>query len=316
MKILVTGATGFIGGRLVESLLKKNHDIVCVVRKPSKARCLRAKGVVLEKTDLLESDEVNRAFEAHRPEAVFHCAALVMSKDEKKLLKVNSETTRNVCEACVRYGAGRLVYLSSVAVISGNHEVPLRDNLPYKASNAYGRSKIEAEKIVMSFRDKGLNCAVIRPCIVYGEGEPHAFGRIMTNVDRRWLPVFDIPEMDTKINLVYVGNVVQVLESALEKEEALSGTFMVSDKDILTLREFVYLLYSYAGKGVPPIIPRWIIYFLMRFPFFKIRAHNFLKDRIYNIARAIDLLGYDPECSTYEGLKRSVFYWRSSGKTE
>ena len=314
MKILVTGATGFIGGNLTRVLLKKGYEVICPVRKTSRTDLLEKAGAQLAEADITSERAVENVFSERSPEVVFHCAARVKDKNEEELFRVNIEGTRNVCRACYKHGVGRLVYLSSVAVVSGNPQVPLTDDLPYKAGNVYGRSKADAERIVMDFREKGLNISVIRPCMVYGRDEPHALDKILRAADSRCLPILNVPGMDSKLNLVYIGNVVDALCLALEKEEALHGTFMIADKEVITLRRFLEILYDELGKGRPPVVPSPVAGFLMAIPFFRKKADKLFKDRVYDITRARDMLGYDPKVSTEEGLRQTIRYWKVKNK--
>ncbi len=196
MKLLVTGATGFIGGKLVAKLVEDGHDVTCLVRKTSKTASLKKSGASLAVADIIDKSSVDGLFGRLCPDAVFHSAADVMGKDEKSQFSVNVRGTRNIADACLKYKTKKLIHVSSIAVINGNSGVPLKDDMPYGAMNAYGRSKIEAERIVLGCREKGLSVSVIRPCMVYGEGEPHLLDRIFELVRRRLLPVFDHPGME------------------------------------------------------------------------------------------------------------------------
>ena len=113
----------FIGGKLVEALLKKGHDITCMVRKTSKTGILMGKGVSLVTADLTNFEEVMKGFIRARPEIVFHSAANVDAKSEAVLLKTNALGTHNILRVCHERGVKRLVYLSSIAVINGNRMI-------------------------------------------------------------------------------------------------------------------------------------------------------------------------------------------------
>ncbi len=312
MKILITGATGFIGSHLVKRLLAKKHDLVCLARKTSKVDFLKKTGIFLITGDIRDAVEVDRIFQENLPDVVFHCAAKVVTDSEEEFYRINVEGTRNICEACYKYKTDRLIYTSSVSVISGNRKVPLTEDLPYKASDSYGRSKIEAERIVMGFRAKGLNVAIIRPCMVYGEGEPHLLGRVLKKISAGCLPVLNVAGMDSKLHLAYVENVIDVLALALEKESALKGTFLVADKEIITIRKFIEILYDKLSGTKPPVVPRWLARGILFIPFFKAKADRIFKDRVYDISRAENLLGYVPKVSTEEGLARTVNWWKGN----
>lgn len=294
-------------------LLEKGHDVACLVRKTSKCDFLKKKNVSLIYSDIADAGQVEKAFDEACPEYVFHCAASVKG-DEENLYRTNAAGTRNICQACYKHGISRLVYLSSVAVVSGNSQVPLTEDLPYKASNAYGRSKIEAERIVMDYREKGLPVAVIRPCMVYGEDEPHALPNILANVARRHIPVLSFRGLRERLHLVYVDNVVHAMELALENEEALKGTFFIADREVITIRRFLEIVSDELGVGSPPVIPEWVVRIAIVIPPVRKRFFRIFKDRVYDIARARDILGYEPEVSTEEGLRRSARYWKQGNK--
>ncbi|MCK4851661.1 MAG: NAD(P)-dependent oxidoreductase [Candidatus Omnitrophica bacterium] len=316
MRILVTGATGFIGNRLVGRLEKKGHDIVCLVRRESNTSGLEKRGLRLAVGDITDFERVEKIFQDERPECVFHCAARVKDAETENIYRTNIEGTRNICESCYRNGAGRLVYLSSVAVVSGNPEVPLVEDLPYKTTSVYGRSKVEAEKITLDYRQKGLGVAILRPCMVYGEGEPHALSRILGLVNKRFIPVPGLKRIRDRLCLAYVDNVTYALELAMENKEAVKGTFFIADKDIITIREFLTIVSDELDISPPFVIPGWIVNAGLLVPPLRNRFNRVFKDRVYDIRRATDLLGYDPEVSTAEGLRRTVRYWKRGHKAE
>lgn len=310
MRMIVTGSTGFIGKRLVERLLEEGHEVACTVRAASDTAFLEKAGVTLVNCDITDAGAVLEAFARNRPEAVFHCAASVMEKDESRLFRTNVTGTRNICEACLRGDVERLIYLSSVAVVSGNREAPLTDDMPCRANNAYGQSKLEAERIVAEYREKGLKAVMIRPCMIYGEEEPHALGRILKLASSRRIPVLDVPAMDSKLQLGYVGNVVQALILALKNDAALQGTFIVADEEAITLRKFVELIYDELGKGYPPVIPAWVVRILAAVPYLRKKIESIGKDRAYDISRSREILGYAPSVPTEEALRRTVRHWK------
>lgn len=309
MRVLVTGASGFIGASLVRRLATKGHDITCLVRKTSKTGSLAGMPVRLLTCDILDKEQTRRAFEDMRPEAVFHCAAAVMEPREEELIRVNAGSTRNICDASLNSGVKRMVYLSSIAVINGNENTMLTDQLPYKPNSAYGRSKVAAEIKAIEYRERGLKTAIIRPCMVYGEDEPHALGRILNLVSKRRLFLPDVEKIDSRLQMAYVGNVAQMMELALYNDNALEGTFLAADRDITTVRMFFESLYREAGAGSLPMMPGWILKAAMIVPPVRRRIDRLFKERVYDISRAEKLLRYEPEVPLEEGLRRTVKHW-------
>jgi nucleoside-diphosphate-sugar epimerase len=309
MTVLVTGGTGFIGGYLVERLTKEGYEVVCIVRGSSdQTRLKRMAGVSIAECDINDEDGISKIVKKNAPGIVFHCAASVMERNESVLNRVNADGTRNICSSCLDGGVERMIYMSSVAVISGNKEVCLKDDMPYMASNAYGRSKIKAEKIAVEYRRRGLNTAIIRPCMVYGVGEPHMLYKIFALIKKRWLPLLEIPEMDSCLQLAAVENVVEALVLAMRKDAALEGTFLIADDEVITLKNMLRMLYKYLGGKRVPVIPGWLSYILLSMPGFRDFKGRF-KNRTYDISRAERELGYIPEVKTSDGLKLVADKW-------
>ena len=148
--------------------------------------------------------------------------------------------------------------------------------------------------------------------MVYGDGEPHAINRILDLVSKKLLPIPVLSGIKDKLGLVSVDNVVQALELAMAKDEALTGTFFIADKEIITIRRFVEILSDELGKGKPIAIPEWLVKVTLIVPSVKSRFNRIFKDRVYDITRAVTVLGYDPVVSTEEGLRRTVRAWIKS----
>lgn len=303
MKVLITGATGFIGRHLAKRLVEEGCEVICA------GRSLARLGVLLDKVkavriDLERQETIIEALERNNPDVVYHCAALVGSRSLKKLLRVNKDGTESMLRACFARGIKKVIYLSSVSVISGNTEVPLIENLPYKPTNLYGRSKTEAEKIALDYRKKGMKIAILRPCMVYGRGEPHGLGLLVGGLRRRILPIFGKGE--NRLHLVSVENVVDVMTLCLTKDEAYEGTYIIADKEALSVKELFTYIAQILGAKMPFVIPEWLTKVLAKIPFIGGMVALFLKDRFYSIERLKQRLGYVPRVSVYDGLKRAI----------
>jgi nucleoside-diphosphate-sugar epimerase len=303
MKIFVTGATGFIGKRLSRRLVSQGHDVVCAGRR------LFALGELLARVkplylDIENIDMIKNILSKEKPDVVFHCAALVRDNSLPRLMKANRDGTRNVFEACFIENIKKIVYLSSIAVISGNPQTPFTDDFSFAATNNYGLSKIEAEKIAHLYRQKGLKVSIIRPVMVYGENEPHLLGAICRLIRWRMIPI--IGDGKTKLQLVDIDNVVDVMMLALSNEKAYDGTYIVADKEILEVGEFIKYIAKCQGSKTPFKIPESVKIILEKIPFLKKQILLLTKDRVHNIERIEKDLGYAPRVSVYDGLKRAV----------
>ena len=303
MNILITGATGFIGKNLVEGLFNKGgHTLFCFVRNPVKAKALEPFGVKLIYGDITDKASLDKLLN-YKIDVIFHNAAYVGNKNPKLLHQTNVLGSENICELALKLGAERLIYTSSVAVISGNPQVPLIESLPFKATNTYGESKIEAEKVILNYREKGLNIVIVRPPMVYGEDEPHMLKVLLFITKYRLFPLID--KGKAKLHLGYVKNIVEAMIFLLNKQEALEGSFFVGDEEVLTVRE-VFDFFARVLKVKPlPNLPVWLRPIVLSLPLIGRKISFFSKDRVYSLER-IKSLGFRAPFEVRESLAKSA----------
>ncbi len=300
--ILVTGATGFIGRHLTRRLIELDeYKVVAITRYPEKAKELESKGIKVLKADITKKADLRKLNE-FPIDIIIHCAACVESKNPKVLNKVNIEGTENICKLAVELGVEKLIYLSSVAVVSGNKQVPLTEDLPFRATSPYGQSKLEAEKKALVYRRKGVPVIILRPPIVYGEDEPHAFSPLLKLIRHRLLPLPNKGKV--KLHLAYVENVVAAIIFSLKNENMFEGAFFVADKEVLT----VYQVFKNMSKGLgvkaPFRLPNFSTTIFCNLPFAGKRLSFFLKNRAYSTEK-IESLGFHPPYRAEEALARS-----------
>ena len=310
MNVLITGSTGFIGRFLVRRLSKGNFNILCLVRNKEKAKTLEPLGVKFIYADITQDASLEKILN-HRIDVIFHCAGYVKNRNRNLLYKINVLGTENICRLAKKLNVERMVYLSSVSVVSGNDCAPLYEDLPYNATNIYGESKIEAEKKVIDYRKKGLRSVILRPCMVYGEGEPHMLGLLLRLLKFRLLPL--IGGGRKKFHLVYVKNVVEAMIFSLNNDEFLKETVFVADNEVLTIKEVFTILSRAINLSAPWNVPAALNPFLLNTPFIGKRLEFFLKNRVYSIER-IKSLGFDSLYPAEQSLTRSARYFLDEKK--
>jgi nucleoside-diphosphate-sugar epimerase len=164
MKVLVTGATGFVGSHLAEALRRRGDEVTVLARSASKAAALAPLGVRVVPGHLHDRAALQRAAEGQ--DVVYHVAGVVAARSEADFMAANRDGTRNLVEALGQTGTGRLVFVSSMAAagptIKGR---PLRGDEAPRPVTAYGRSKLAAEQAVTA---SALPWTVVRPPMVYG----------------------------------------------------------------------------------------------------------------------------------------------------
>ncbi len=243
MRALVTGATGFVGSHLVEALRSGGHDVAALVRTPGKAAALATLGVEQVRGDLADADVLARAAEGR--DAIFHVAGLTAALDEAQYLRVNRDGTRALITAAERGGAGRLVYVSSMAAAGpASRGRALAGNEPPAPVTAYGRSKLAAESAV---RESRVPWTIVRPPMVYGPR------------DREVLKVFQLARLGLgpvfgdgtqELSAVHASDLAGALVAAVLAPAASGATYYACHPEIFTSSAFVQAVGRAAGKRV------------------------------------------------------------------
>ena len=194
MKYFVTGATGFIGGRLVRQLRAAGHEVRALVRTPSKAPDLAGLGVSLHPGDITDKESMRAAMRGS--DGVFHLAAwyrIGARPGERRLAeRINVQGTRNVLELIGDLGVPKGVYTSTLAVF-GDTEGWVGDE-SYRHSgpwlSEYDRTKWRAHyEVAVPLIQAGLPLVIVQPGVVYGPGDPSVIGNLLRQYLRRTLPI-------------------------------------------------------------------------------------------------------------------------------
>ena len=172
MKVLVTGASGFLGGsHLVELLVEKGYEVVGMVRKTSDTSLLDRLGVEKRVADLTDPSSLVKAVRGI--EAVVHLGAYYTFHGKKELYElVNVQGTRNVLDACLGEGVQRFVYCSTTEAIGPVREIPAHEDHPPNPQYEYGRCKLKIESLVKGYADR-IKTTIIRPSGMYGPRNVH-----------------------------------------------------------------------------------------------------------------------------------------------
>jgi nucleoside-diphosphate-sugar epimerase len=248
MRVLVTGASGFLGGAVCAELVGRGHEVDALVRRagsePPDTNPVAG--------DLTDGASLSRAVEASAPECVIHLAAEIASqRDPKKIDEANVEGTRRLISACEAAGVRRMVFTSTVvtgdakgAVLDEESELPVE--------TAYGRSKQAGERLL---RESSLEDVVIRPSHVYGPG-----GWFVEEfVDRLRQPgrFAVIGSGENWWDVVRVEDVASACVDAAERAPA-GAVYHVVDDEPISFYDFVALAATALGTGPPRRVPAWL----------------------------------------------------------
>ncbi len=255
MRVLVTGASGFIGNTLCAQLLERGHDVGALVRRPGSAPM----GTRALPGELGDGSGLIATLTAERPDCVVHLAAEIASqRSERKLREVNVEGTRRLVGACLAAGVGatggeppsgpRLVFASTV-VTGDARGALLTEETPLPVRTPYGHSKQEGERLVL---ESGLPAVVVRPSHVYGPGGWYASELVAQLRQPGRFAV--IGSGENLWDVVHVHDVAAALVLATEHASP-SSIYHVVDDEPITFYDFMLLTAQALGLGAPRRIP-------------------------------------------------------------
>ncbi len=325
MRYLVTGATGFLGGHLVDRLLEAGHRVRAHVFEPDAAPGLEARGVDVRTGDLIQELDLAPLLEG--VDVVAHCAGIAAQRAARKdIWRVNVAGTERLLAACSRATPSRFVYISSVAVY-GHATPPVSEEAPKMPVNAYGESKCAAEEALWRCRaETGLSAVALRPCLIYGERDRRLPNFIARMSRLAFLP---LPSGGRRmVALVHVEDVVSAILAASTSPRAVGNAYNVTDGERHTYRDVLDELEKITGKRpriipIPPSLFSAGLELFLRFARRKDPGREarvdlskslrvFGLDSLYSIARAREDLGFVPRVGLSEGLARTLAWSRGS----
>jgi nucleoside-diphosphate-sugar epimerase len=241
---LVTGATGFVGGHVVDALLARGDRVTALVRSPARAAPLARRGVHLVTGDLHDHDALQRATEGQ--DVIQHVAGAVAAFDEAAYLRANRDGTANLLRAAQATGTPRVVLMSSGAAAGPSAPShPRIESEPPSPVTAYGRSKLAGEEVV---RGSALPWVILRPPTVYGPGDRDNLIKIYRMV--RWgiAPVFG--DGTQELSAIHVTDLADAAVRAGSADGVSGSVYFVNHPEVVTSAQLVQLIAASVGRRV------------------------------------------------------------------
>ena len=328
MKILITGASGFIGSFIVEEALRRGFETWAAVRKSSSREYLQDERIKFIELNLSSKEQLMEQLKPHQFDYVVHAAGVTKCLNKDDFRRINTEGTKNLADALIalQMPLKRFVFVSSLSIFGA-----IREQQPYEEiretdtpqpNTAYGRSKLEAERYLDSLGSR-IPYIILRPTGVYGPREKDYF--IMAKSIQQHSD-FAVGYKRQDITFVYVEDVVQAVFLALEKGDN-GRKYFLSDGEVYQSTTFSDLIHEELGRPwwIRITAPVWVLRIVTFCGEYigrmtgKVTAlnndkYNILKQRNWrcDIQPAIDELGYQPKVKLKEGVRRSIKWYKDN----
>jgi len=328
MRVLVTGATGFVGRHLIPALQRRGHSVRGLVQPASRAEGLEADGVQAFSGDVRDPAALAAAMQG--VDAVIHLAAAIGVKYPMDYyVAVNVKGTANVCHAALAAGARRLVHVSSTSVYRQGVGSPVTEDAPLAPMpDPYPVTKAAGDRLVQKMmRHDHLPACIVRAGTIYGPGDGLNFGRIADRLLARRAIV--VGRGTNAVPFTYVADVVDGLVLALEHPRAAARIYNIADDRPPTQEEVLQAIAGEVGAVPPRLhVPYSVLYGLAcvaeavaaitrsthpavtRFGLALYGADNRIA-----IARARRELGYEPRVPLQDGVRLTAAWYRQGHPT-
>ncbi len=329
MKVLVTGASGFIGKALVKELIKEhpNIQIYCAVRKTSNVNELQKLNVKLVNFDLTDISTFNQALKDK--DVVVHFAAnFDFLASEESLFQENVDASRKLAEISLKENVKHFIYCSTTeamgVVTDGNEESE------YNPDEVYGRSKMEAEKSLLRMRENTqLPLTIVRPTGVFGPGDNYTIKEMIESVDRTIVNKVFPTSAKNFIHYTYIDDVIKGFIRIIENpEKSIGEIYILASDEPQTYREMFITISKALGRKPPffispfplilakpfwPLIVKFYRWRKFGYPFVPNALSKISASRNYLNTKAKRDLGFKPSVNFKTGIENEVNWMKSQG---
>ena len=327
--VLVTGATGLVGSHVAEQLRKRGHRVRAIVRQPSQCADLVRWGVELIEGDMTNRDSLHRA--ASGVSVVIHCAAKVGDWGPTEAYRtVNVDGLRDLLDAVESQSTlKRFVQISSLGVYPARDHYGTDEFEPVSMTgiDGYTLTKVEAENLVRDhIRNRQLPAVILRPGFIYGPRDRTIIPRVLARLKSGGFKFLGTGQQ--LLNNTYVGNLVEAIFLAIEKDNIVGELFNITDDRLVSRREFIGTLCENAGLPIPnKCVPLPVAKTLAKLmeglyrllgkqeaPLLSSARIKFLGLNLdYSIDKARRLLGYAPSTDFTDAMKATIAWSREAG---
>ncbi|HET8706073.1 MAG TPA: NAD-dependent epimerase/dehydratase family protein [Pseudomonadales bacterium] len=326
MRILVTGATGFVGGRYVERLQQSPpFQVRFCGRDKARGLALAQAGGEFVAGDLTDINHAMRVCEG--VDVVVHCAGLAGAwGDYDDYFRANVASTWNLLQACQIHGAKRFIFISSPSIYfepSDRLNITEQD-LPKRLFDSYARSKYEAEQYIYSVHSEHFTTAILRPRMVVGAGDTRILPQLIEA--RRSGLLRQVGRGKNQVSMTSINNLMDAIDACVKAPaENLGEAFNIADAEPVNLWSTInYMLQQMDMPPVKRSVPYWLAYsvshlvkWIKRFQqsdreprLLPLKVAIMAKSMTLNIEKAQHRLAYQPQQTTLEAIDEFIAWYK------
>jgi 2-alkyl-3-oxoalkanoate reductase len=318
-KVLVTGASGFIGSHLSRRLHHIGAHVIALCRNRERGTELASQGIELAEGDILNASKMETII-SNGVEIIYHLAAWLRGGSGREAPAINVQATQRLAELSAKYGVKRFIFTSSIAVYGPHGDLNVDEMTPLQTYNdPYGDSKIHAERAVQDVATQTrLPYVIIRPGMVYGPGSSGWTRRMALWAKDGRMPLVD-GGRGTAFP-VYIDNLIDLYILAATHPAAIGETFNAVDNGPVTLGEFGTAYMQMIPTNRALRVPGWLLAPLAAIidPFTPGTNYRYVVNQmrgrgLVTNTKAKELIGWAPQTDLAEGMRRSEEWLRAEG---
>jgi nucleoside-diphosphate-sugar epimerase len=322
---LITGATGFVGGHLVDACLARGDRVSAIVRPNTDASAIETEGVAVFRGDFGDTALVQQALDTGA-DVVVHCAAKVGDRGPiSDYRPTNVDAFRRLMDACKGRPLHRFVHVSSLGVYEARHHHQTDESEPLPAAHmdSYTTTKVESDKLAQKYI-RALPLTILRPGFVYGPRDKVVLPKLIRHMSRKKVHYLGADQRAQ--NCIYIANFLDAVFLAVDNPKAVGQIYNLTDGEFVSKKRFIEAVADGLGlKKSKQVLPSWLAALVVKFlkrqmtkslaagkkPWLTPAQFKFMQLNLdFSIDKAKRELGYSPRVSFDQAMKDTSAWYR------